>query len=165
MTDPRVKMPAARMWAAAAAFVVTIAAWVLSYAPSAESHAIDGDDSGLIVHSYHGKISVGWIHYNKEGDEFQIHRFAGFVLWHGFLGWQVAVPYWAIAVICCYFSLLFIRSYRAIAHRVRAENIYCKTCGYDLRASPDFCPECGTPRSGRKIEPYPGQHVWAEHKK
>lgn len=55
------------------------------------------------------------------------------------LGWiDVHFPLWAAAAL---FAIppMYIRLRRT---RVQAENV-CATCGYDLRATPDRCPECG----------------------
>jgi hypothetical protein len=53
----------------------------------------------------------------------------------------VAIPYWALVVLFAGFSLIVWlvrgRSRKAIPG-------LCSNCGYDLRASTDRCPECGT---------------------
>lgn len=57
----------------------------------------------------------------------------------------VAIPYWLILL-----PLLLLPS-RAVrnqyARRCRARAGRCLGCGYDLRQSPDRCPECGSPKS------------------
>ncbi|HTL28000.1 MAG TPA: hypothetical protein VL282_02215 [Tepidisphaeraceae bacterium] len=52
----------------------------------------------------------------------------------------VGVPYWFIAL-----ALLVPpwRAWRLMRRTKRAREGYCYTCGYDLRASPEKCPECG----------------------
>ena len=50
----------------------------------------------------------------------------------------LAVPYWAILAIFIVLTLWL------NAKRPRPRKIgFCPTCGYDLRATPDCCPECG----------------------
>jgi hypothetical protein len=79
-----------------------------------------------------------------------------FVRWH-FLGfaWSrfelgdkyetfvaFVVPCWSVVLGTSLLPLLALRRRHLSRHRRRAG--LCPTCGYDLRATPDRCPECGT---------------------
>jgi hypothetical protein len=55
--------------------------------------------------------------------------------------WHVYLPHWAVALALLVFPILRANQYRL--HRRRAERGHCPTCGYDLRATPERCPECG----------------------
>jgi hypothetical protein len=63
-------------------------------------------------------------------------------LWTGYR--SVALPHWAVAALTAASALLF-RARRR--HLGRCSGL-CPTCGYDLRASPERCPECGATPQG-----------------
>ncbi len=50
----------------------------------------------------------------------------------------VGIPFWFIAPMIATLFYLFTRRQK------RHKPGYCRTCGYDLRATRDRCPECGT---------------------
>ncbi len=59
----------------------------------------------------------------------------------GGIFFKLLVPHWLIAMVAGMIFLLAIQpDWRR--HRRRAKGL-CPACGYDLRASPDRCPECG----------------------
>jgi len=52
---------------------------------------------------------------------------------------------WPIWLTAMFFGLLpGFRAWRVISPRRRRWEMRCDKCGYDLRATPDRCPECGT---------------------
>jgi hypothetical protein len=53
---------------------------------------------------------------------------------------QIAVPWWFLALL---FSILPGRAIWVWHRKRRYPPGYCAACGYDLRATPDRCPECG----------------------
>ena len=63
--------------------------------------------------------------------------------------YKVVIPYWALAMPALLLPALW--TWRRIVRAQRVPKNHCQTCGYDLRASADRCPECGTPipSSGR----------------
>jgi hypothetical protein len=66
--------------------------------------------------------------------------------WVGSRLW-VGVPHWFLLSFFAVIPLMSLR--RAWTRRQRARKRLCVNCGYDLRASPERCPECGeTPERG-----------------
>ena len=61
----------------------------------------------------------------------------------------VTLPYWFLA--CALGACPALRAWRIMHNARRVPGSRCRTCGYDLRATPDRCPECGTPvvKAGR----------------
>jgi hypothetical protein len=54
----------------------------------------------------------------------------------------VGIPFWWIALASAVYPAIALRR-RYVLER-RAITGHCLACGYDLRASTDRCPECGT---------------------
>jgi hypothetical protein len=54
----------------------------------------------------------------------------------------VTIPYWFLLVLTAIIPAVSIR--RRIRQLHRKRNNLCQQCGYDLRATADRCPECGT---------------------
>jgi hypothetical protein len=95
---------------------------------------------------------IGWPTASRSGGRNVDHRIGNLRLtFHDGTGtawqtlvWCVTVPCWLIAstftLLPATWCLLRLR----VARRIRRGR--CATCGYDLRATPDRCPECGTVR-------------------
>ncbi len=123
------------------------------------------DDRMFELSHAHGMVLVGWGEYRtyslpgwkfstrpvlpratyeeywQTRGGFSVHRKAQHGAFNGSNIWELVLPYWAIvclfAAAPAWFALTRLRS----AHRRTCG--LCPTCGYDLRATPDRCPECG----------------------
>jgi hypothetical protein len=54
----------------------------------------------------------------------------------------IAIPHWFLALFFAVLPVLYLRA--RLRSRRRHRIGLCRRCGYDLRATPDRCPECGT---------------------
>jgi hypothetical protein len=108
-------------------------------------HVIEATDVGLDftveseVRSGGPKSPVNWRGWSARG----------FGSWRLYFasGWEdtYSVPYWFLAVATTILpSATTVRWRRRRTLRNRRLRGQCRRCGYDLRASPERCPECGT---------------------
>ena len=78
------------------------------------------------------------------------HRYEGHF---GYEEWAVALRFWFVFLLA---AILPIRRFAAYRESRRAKQVgHCTNCGYDLRATPHRCPECGT-IPARATETTPG---------
>jgi hypothetical protein len=90
----------------------------------------------------------------NRGDKHTYWEGAGFAWWHyrrldGVRSIIAVAPFWSLALATAALPLTvitrYLRTRRRNARQKHNPIPRCQSCGYDLRATPTRCPECGTP--------------------
>jgi hypothetical protein len=149
-------------------FIATAVIWVRSYFVAdliTASSATSGDKAAVrAVYSIKGvivfyefpasrlpndRLGYSWVRSPPAQMPAQRGYFPfGLTIGHGYglTRWTVRISYWLLAAIASAIPILrFFQMRRAKLRQRRIAHGLCGSCGYDLRASPDCCPECGTP--------------------
>jgi hypothetical protein len=137
------------------------------------SSPMSRDSSRVVVH-VHGTVIFGVADrpaefFDHRGSWFPGPRAVGGVMWYCFIGdristgwdfggvryeelsdpaftdevaWAYAIPYWPLIILTAVLPAIRLCA-RSRESKMRASGL-CSSCGYDLRATPERCPECGT---------------------
>jgi len=88
------------------------------------------------------QVGKNWDH-PLRGFEFAGVKFGG--LWgQGSMLWNLIIPFWLLTFLAAILPILQIHFLvKSLRKSLRQTHGHCSHCGYDLRASPHRCPECG----------------------
>jgi predicted RNA-binding Zn-ribbon protein involved in translation (DUF1610 family) len=126
------------------------------------SYADSGPDWGVGICSFRGRLACGTIRQTPEMyvpggwhtvDSRQVTlgndpdwRYLGFAIatWSdpAIQQFAIVIPYWFICPLAAILPIRWLRRWRQL--RRAGRQVLCPKCGYDLRATPNRCPECGT---------------------
>ena len=103
-----------------------------------------GAELGKRVRLYHfagaALRTVTWTFRNETGGA--PHKRTAVGIW---------VPYWLVLLLTLPTPLWIMTDHRRrLIRAARRERGLCEQCGYDLRATPGRCPECGTPAAAQR---------------
>jgi hypothetical protein len=116
-------------------FVAVLVLWVLSHTAFAKAGKLRLDVPAR-----------GGMHRHILGFR---HGLIEYELWRtrrGASGWNTSMPLGVPGALLLYVMVILNRWHRQLRKREHAG--LCPSCGYDLRATPDRCPECGTAVAG-----------------
>jgi hypothetical protein len=113
-------------------------AWFNPEDPGHYGRSLQFDEHGPRWNSWNAQRNVpraGWQEYGYHPDDInQLNR-------RGYHEICLTLPHWLLVLV---FGVLpTVRLTRFIRRRRQHREGCCQTCGYDLRATPDRCPECG----------------------
>ena len=134
--------------------VAMVALWVRSYKTQDSLRTLaQPGESSLFAGSLRGVVAIGYVRASARilrrwssepvitGSTFATEQLWGFGYERASWGWAVTTPIAAILIM----QLLLFAALLAPLLRPRGTPLHtCPTCGYDLRATPERCPECGT---------------------
>jgi hypothetical protein len=145
-------------------FVTTVLLWLRSYIAADSIRWNVPPHGGVSFLSSGGRFTLsmyagvegmvgGFQHLSQSPFDFDDQTARWFLSYHNWLGFgfgpgfadagPVIAPYWFVTLLTCISPLWLFLSGRK-SRRQQTLGL-CPSCGYDLRASKDRCPECGTP--------------------
>ena len=136
--------------------IAVVALWVRSYGRADHVGWLSRMNSGFMSNSLRGHFEfacfhdyprprlAGFDYCSRAAQPFQLKSedfFLGFGVEMDPNGIWLACPHWFLALLFAILPVL--RFHVATRSRPGDRGGYCPRCGYDLRATPDRCPECG----------------------
>ena len=117
-----------------------------------DSWSVCSGDVGTFIQTAYGQLGVfrtrvrstyGWAH--NSASDYESFPLFSFECRHDELidVWTFIAPLWLLAILLAIAPTFWFFG-PARRRAKRAKRGLCPTCGYDLRATPDRCPECGT---------------------